>query len=140
MPERLPARMRRLVTERAGFHCEYCLTPAWISPSPYSAEHILPKSKGGGQAAENLALSCQGCNGHKASRTTATDPATRNVVPLFHPRRQNWSDHFGWKKPDRARDSSRFAAEQAGPAKPPPPYGGWGSSSVRLESRVTSAS
>jgi hypothetical protein len=96
MPERPDARTRRFVAERARFRCEYCLTPAGLAPSPYSAEHILPRSKGGAAAPENLALSCQGCNGHKASRTTARDPATAKTVPLFHPRRQRWDEHFEW--------------------------------------------
>jgi hypothetical protein len=96
MPERPDARTRRLVAGRAGFRCEYCLTPAGITPSPFSAEHILPRSKGGAPTSENLAFSCQGCNGHKAAKTAGLDPATRTPVPLFHPRQQNWNDHFGW--------------------------------------------
>src|SRR5437764_806690 len=96
MPERLDARARRGLAERADFRCEYCRTPAGISPSPYSAEHILPRSKGGRTALENLALSCQGCNGHKASKTEALDPATGQTVALFNPRLQNWNEHFEW--------------------------------------------
>jgi 5-methylcytosine-specific restriction endonuclease McrA len=76
MPERPDARLRRLVAERARFRCEYCLTPAGIAPSPFSAEHILPRSKGGAAMPENLAFSCQGCNGHKAAKTAGLDPAT----------------------------------------------------------------
>ncbi len=96
MPERVRVRTRGLVAERARFRCEYCLTPAGITPSPYSVEHIFPRSEDGTDTPENLAFSCQGCNGHKAAKTTAPDPATRRIVPLFHPRRQQWSDHFGW--------------------------------------------
>src|SRR5271170_7952907 len=96
MPERPDARMRRLVAERARFRCEYCLTPSGIAPSPFSAEHILPRSEGGAATPENLAFSCQGCNGHKAAKTTALDPVTRKSFSLFHPRQHNWSDHFGW--------------------------------------------
>jgi 5-methylcytosine-specific restriction endonuclease McrA len=96
MPERLDARTRRLVADRARFRCEYCLTPAGLAPAPYSAEHILPRSKGGNDRLENLALSCQGCNGHKAARTAALDPATRKSAPLFNPRRDKWTDHFEW--------------------------------------------
>ena len=96
MPDRPDARTRRLVAERAGFRCEYCLTPAGLAPSPYSAEHILPRSRGGTFVLENLAFSCQGCNGHKAAKTVATDPATQKTVPLFHPRHQEWREHFGW--------------------------------------------
>lgn len=96
MPDRLDARTRRLVAERANFLCEYCLTPAGLAPSPFSSEHIIPRSKGGTSAAENLAFSCQGCNGHKASKTNAADPVTRKPADLFHPRKQKWHDHFEW--------------------------------------------
>src|SRR5437879_1031156 len=96
MPERIDARARRWLAERADFRCEYCRTPAGLSPSPYSAEHIVPRSRRGETTLENLALSCQGCNGHKASRIDALDPATGRAVPLFNPRRHNWSEHFEW--------------------------------------------
>jgi hypothetical protein len=84
------------VAGRAGFRCEYCLTPAGLAPSPFSSEHILPRSKGGSGAPDNLAFSCQGFNGHKASKTSALDPATRQYVALFHPRRHFWNEHFRW--------------------------------------------
>lgn len=45
---------------------------------------------------DNLALSCQGCNGHKATRIEAFDPETNSLAPLFHPRQHNWRDHFTW--------------------------------------------
>ena len=96
MPERLDARTRRHVAERAAFRCEYCQTPSALSPSPYSAEHILPRRRGGTNRPENLALSCQGCNGHKGVRTAALDPATGRTVPVFNPRKQMWAEHFVW--------------------------------------------
>lgn len=96
MAERVSARTRRFVAERADLSCEYCLTPAGLTPSPYCVEHIQPRSKGGDNVHENLAFSCQGCNGHKGNRTTALDPATRQNVSLFNPRREKWEEHFGW--------------------------------------------
>jgi hypothetical protein len=33
---------------------------------------------------------------HKADRIEALDPSTHLAAPLFHPRRQKWSDHFAW--------------------------------------------
>ncbi|PYS53428.1 MAG: HNH endonuclease, partial [Acidobacteria bacterium] len=41
-------------------------------------------------------LSCQGCNGHKYTKQQVTDPITGLVVPLFHPRRDRWNEHFAW--------------------------------------------
>ena len=48
--------------------------------------------------AGNLALSCQGCNNHKFTAVEAVDPASGNVAPLFHPRRDAWRDHFTWSE------------------------------------------
>ena len=44
----------------------------------------------------NLALSCQGCNSYKHDKVTGRDPVTEQMVPLFHPRRHKWRDHFAW--------------------------------------------
>ena len=44
----------------------------------------------------NLALACEGCNGHKGTKTDANDTMTGEHTPLFHPRRQRWEDHFAW--------------------------------------------
>jgi hypothetical protein len=37
------------------------------------------------------------CNQHKGPNIAGIDPATGEVVPLFHPRRDNWKEHFYWK-------------------------------------------
>lgn len=62
----------------------------------FSVEHIVPREKGGNTASENLALACQGCNGHKHTKVGGRDPINKENVPLFHPRRQLWRDHFAW--------------------------------------------
>jgi hypothetical protein len=43
-----------------------------------------------------LALACQGCNNHKYVKTEGYDPVRGELVPLYHPRRHDWSDHFRW--------------------------------------------
>ena len=45
---------------------------------------------------DNLALACQGCNGHKHTKTEGNDPVTAEVVPLYNPRQNNWDEHFCW--------------------------------------------
>ena len=92
----VPADLRRSVEERAKKCCEYCRALADFSPQSFSVEHILPIHSGGETILENLALSCQGCNNHKAAKTTVIDPATGECVPLFHPRLQKWYEHFAW--------------------------------------------
>jgi len=59
-------------------------------------DHIIPESLGGLTVRENLWLACSLCNDHKGNRIAALDPVTDEVVRLFDPRRQVWSDHFGW--------------------------------------------
>lgn len=55
----------RLVAERARGACEYCGSLVLYSTQSFSIEHIVPLHKGGSSELENLAFSCQGCNGHK---------------------------------------------------------------------------
>ena len=45
---------------------------------------------------DNLAWACFGCNGHKPTKTHDTDPETGEIVALFHPRQQVWTEHFDW--------------------------------------------
>jgi 5-methylcytosine-specific restriction endonuclease McrA len=92
------AEIRRRVAARAGGYCEYCRGPARISSAPFSIEHIIPSSRGGLDSLDNLALSCPGCNGHKATKLDGIDPETTASVPLYHPRNAKWSDHFRWSK------------------------------------------
>ncbi len=95
---RLTARQKKEVARRAQHCCEYCQSQARFSPDPLSIEHVTPRSRGGTDAPSNLALSCQGCNGHKYTSTEAVDPVTGESVSLFHPRGQNWGDHFIWNE------------------------------------------
>ena len=47
---------------------------------------------------DNLALSCQTCNNHKYNKLEGLDPETDVFVPLFHPRQQQWNEHFAWSE------------------------------------------
>ncbi len=61
-------------------------------------DHIVPRSQHGTNILDDLALACMGCNGSKYNRMVAPDPLTGQTVNLFHPRRERWSDHFGWSE------------------------------------------
>jgi HNH endonuclease len=99
MPEpRLSVSQRADVIRRAHGCCEYCLSQELYSPDPFSVEHIVPLAKGGTHDFENLALACQGCNSRKYVSTEALDPVTGEPVPLYHPRRHHWSEHFAWNE------------------------------------------
>lgn len=54
----LLSQLKSFVFERANGFCEYCKSPANVSPQPFVLEHILPKSKGGKTLEQNLAMSC----------------------------------------------------------------------------------
>jgi hypothetical protein len=43
---------------------------------------------------DNLALACHRCNLHKGPNLTGIDPLTKSVVSLFHPRTDEWREHF----------------------------------------------
>ncbi len=94
----VPKKIRKQVSERAGYCCEYCLSQVKYSPDPFSIEHIFPISKGGENNLDNLAYSCQGCNSRKYNHIQAVDPVTGNMVDLFNPRKHNWKDHFCWNE------------------------------------------
>ncbi len=96
MRKYISVKTRRTIKERADYRCEYCLLPNSHSPSTFHLEHIIPLIKGGNNTLANLAYACTGCNEFKSAKTTAIDPATGEKIPLFHPRKDNWNDHFKW--------------------------------------------
>jgi 5-methylcytosine-specific restriction endonuclease McrA len=87
---------RRKVREAAGNSCGYCLSHQRYTMSVLEIEHIIPKSNGGTNAEENLWLSCGLCNRYKGMQTHGFDEETQNIVALFNPRRQIWTEHFAW--------------------------------------------
>ena len=89
---------RQQVRQRAGFLCEYCHSLEEASAAQFEIDHILPKSLGGADGWENLALACQRCNSHRYNFTTGVDPDTLKLVALFNPRDQQWADHFVWTR------------------------------------------
>jgi hypothetical protein len=60
-------------------------------------EHIIPLALGGTDEISNLCLSCRRCNAFKSDRITAADPLTGEVVRLFDPALQVWTEHFAWE-------------------------------------------
>jgi len=90
----MDATRRDLVRRRAGDRCEYCRLHQGHSNLRHQVEHIVAKQHGGPDDENNLALACHRCNLHKGPNLTGIDPQTGQVAPLFHPRRDRWSDHF----------------------------------------------
>ena len=94
----VPKNLRERVAIQAGHRCGYCRTSAFLVGTMFEIDHIIPESFGGQTEEENLWLSCPTCNGHKSNRIAAVDPATGELVRLFDPRRQAWSEHFTWNE------------------------------------------
>jgi hypothetical protein len=94
----IPAGLRQLIRTRAGDRCEYCRLHQDDDPFfRFHVEHIVARQHGGETSEANLALSCHHCNLHKGPNLAGIDPATGAIAPLFHPRAQNWADHFEWR-------------------------------------------
>ena len=60
----------------------------------HTIDHIIAEKHGGPTAADNLALACMICNSWKGSDLASIDEQTGSIEPLFHPRRDRWTDHF----------------------------------------------
>jgi HNH endonuclease len=86
--------LRRLVTERAREQCEYCLFPQTASLFAFEMEHIIAEKHDGTTESDNLALACPCCNRFKGSDLGSIDPETQQLTAFFHPRLQQWLDHF----------------------------------------------
>lgn len=64
---------------RAGFKCEYCDKDLLASVDNYKEwqkDHIIPKSKGGEDINENIAISCKTCNVNIKGRWNPADELT----------------------------------------------------------------
>jgi hypothetical protein len=90
----MDARLRQFVRQRAANRCEYCRMAQASEPLLFHIEHIVARQHGGKDIPENLALACHHCNLHKGSNLAGLDPQTGDLTPLFHPRTDDWQEHF----------------------------------------------
>jgi HNH endonuclease len=88
------AALRRLVYDRAGGACEYCLVPEIVVLVSHEVDHVIAEKHGGQTDEGNLALACTICNKHKGSDLASIDPASGEIVRLYQPRSDRWSEHF----------------------------------------------
>jgi hypothetical protein len=91
-----PSDLESQVKARAGDRCEYCRMHQSLQGATFHLEHVIPRVRGGEAFLDNLPWACPSCNLHKSDRTEAADPQTGEVVSLFSPRTDDWSDHFEW--------------------------------------------
>jgi 5-methylcytosine-specific restriction endonuclease McrA len=88
--------VKQSVRERANYLCEYCHSLELLSANRFTIDHIVPRSLGGSDELENLALACRRCNERRYNFVAGIDPETQAIVPIFNPRQQQWAEHFGW--------------------------------------------
>ncbi|MEQ8971548.1 MAG: HNH endonuclease signature motif containing protein [Coleofasciculus sp. C1-SOL-03] len=74
--------VRRQVRERANYLCEYCHSSEEASAANFAIDHIMPRSLGGTDDLENLALACQRCNGYRYNFVTGIDPITQEEIQM----------------------------------------------------------
>ncbi len=97
MPNKtLSSKVKKIVKDRAKGLCEYCVLPIFWAGYQFPIDHIIPKSKGGTDDPDNLSNACQNCNGCKHNKTEGFDIVTGQIVRLFNPRKDKWTDHFDW--------------------------------------------
>ncbi len=58
---------RRNIYHRDGSMCQYCGKK--FPTSELSLDHVIPRSRGGGDSWENLVCACTNCNARKADKT-----------------------------------------------------------------------
>jgi 5-methylcytosine-specific restriction endonuclease McrA len=93
-----PKKLRQKIILQARRRCGYCLTSELIVGYEMDIEHIIPESLGGLTVENNLWFSCSDCNGFKGSKISAIDPISEELLSLFNPRTQAWTEHFEWSK------------------------------------------
>lgn len=77
---------RKNILERDDHTCQYCS----YRGDNLTLDHVIPRSRGGGESWDNLVAACVRCNVHKGSRT----PEEAHMPLLSRPRRPHSSLHF----------------------------------------------
>lgn len=84
------------VRQRAGGRCEYCHFPLEHASLPFEVEHVIPRKHEGATESENLAFACFYCNRYKGPNVAGSATPGGPVTRLFHPRSDQWAEHFEW--------------------------------------------
>jgi len=98
MPDVPSRQQRQQIEARANGVCEYCKSPVQYAVQSFECEHIIPVTLGGNTTLGNLAFACGGCNRCKSINIVGIDPDNGQAAPLFHPRQQQWHNHFIWNE------------------------------------------
>ena len=91
--------LREHVWKRSGLRCEYCQLPQAFADARHEIDHVIAEKHGGQTTLENLALACFHCNNHKGPNIAGIDSLSGQLTRLFHPRSDQWKEHFRWPGP-----------------------------------------
>lgn len=82
VPRRTRTLSRKSILARDQHTCQYCMSED--SPAKLTLDHIIPRSRGGANAWENLVAACFACNNVKGDRTPeeAGMPLARRPRPF----------------------------------------------------------
>ena len=80
----LSAKIKKQVAKRANHLCEYCLANSEYAYHTFPVDHIIPTSIDGTNILDNLANSCQFCNGSKSNKTHCLDPITGKNTRFYN--------------------------------------------------------
>jgi hypothetical protein len=86
--------LRDAVRRRARDRCEYCRIPQAYYPERFQIDHVIAEKHAGPTVFGNLALCCLECNLSKGPNVAGVDPQSGNIIPLYNPRHETWSEHF----------------------------------------------
>jgi hypothetical protein len=73
--------------------------PQDLTTLPHELDHIRAQKHHGATTLGNLCLACAECNARKGSNAAGYDPESGQLVALFNPRQDSWSEHFTWEGP-----------------------------------------
>ena len=90
----MDASLREIVVLRSAGCCEYCRISQRYFTELFQIEHIVARQHRGQTVESNLALACARCNRYKGPNLAGLDPLTNELVRLFNPRTDIWTDHF----------------------------------------------
>ena len=94
MSSYLSESFRRLVADRAGRLCEYCLIHEDDAFFGCEVDHIISLKHGGATHDDNLAFARLPCNRHKGTDIGSILPDTGEFIRFFNPRHDKWFHHF----------------------------------------------
>lgn len=94
----IPVALKQQVKQHFDYCCAYCQSAEQLMAVTFEIEHITPLTKGGQSTLSNLCLACPTCNRYKGVKQHVKDLQTKEIVSLFHPQKEIWTEHFTWIK------------------------------------------